>query len=199
MSCWSSEPCAVPASGCDDNRWHSSCWKNILNLKRQSMFFAHLPVKTRSPQSFSYFQIINLIRWRMQKMFWMPQLPTLPTSLKHLQSPAGRTPEGWIRRNYCDWRWQLTTEEDTEYRKPYWKGREAWGLMKPHHSKNSKWMINNGRLCIWKAEIKDISFSVFLDHGADVSCCIAWELLKVFSGGFSNHICSPHLQFGFFF
>lgn len=58
----------------------------------------------------------------------------------------------------------LTKKKETEYRKPSWKGREAWGLMEAHHSQSSKGQRKDGRSGMWKAEIKHISFSVSFSH-----------------------------------
>lgn len=49
-------------------------------------------------------------------------------SMKHLQSPAGRTLGRWIsviEGDKCFNLTRLTKKKETEYRKPYWKGREA--------------------------------------------------------------------------
>lgn len=48
--------------------------------------------------------------------------------MKHLQSPAGRTPGGWISVIEGDKRFDLTSltkKKETEFRKPYWKGKEV--------------------------------------------------------------------------
>lgn len=69
-----------------------------------------------------------------------------------------------IEGDYCFDLPSLTKKKETEYRKPYWKGRQAWGLMEAHHSQRSKGLRKDGRWGIRKAEIKHISFSVSFSH-----------------------------------